>query len=60
MLYRVRFEYGRNIEASSKREAVETICKLMRQHPESFVRDVVDTLNTTTTRPLWKRFLTGR
>ena len=60
MLYHVRFEYGRNIQASSRDEALKTICKLMRDHPETFIRDVLDASVRTSSRPLWKRFLTGR
>lgn len=60
MLYRVRFEYGRNIQASSKDEAVKKMCSLMREHPETFIRDVHDASVTINPRPLWKRLLTGR
>ena len=60
MLYRVRFEYARNIQATSKQEAIATICTLMKQHPETFIRDVQDASVSSVYRPLWKRLLTGR
>ena len=60
MLYRVRFEYGRNIQASSKSEALKEIYKLMKEHPETFVRDVQDATAANNPRPLWKRLVTGR
>lgn len=60
MLYRVRFEYARTIEASSKEEALKTMCSLMKQHPETFIRDVSDASMTTPSQPLWKRLITGR
>jgi hypothetical protein len=60
MLYRVRFEYARNIQASSKQEALDKICKLMKENPETFIRDVADASATSAVQPLWKRVLTGR
>ena len=60
MLYRVRFEYGRNIQASSKQDALQKMYALMKEHPESFIRDVQDAAATSTQRPLWKRLVTGR
>ena len=59
MLYRVRFEYGRNIDASSRREAIQKMCDLMKAHPESFIRDVVDALSEKNPKPIWKRLITG-
>lgn len=60
MLYRVRFEYGRNIQASSKDDALKKICALMKEHPETFIRDVQDATAVSNPRPLWKRIVTGR
>jgi hypothetical protein len=60
MLYRVRFEYGRNIQASSRDEALRKMCALMKEHPESFIRDVQDGSVQRNSRPLWKRLITGR
>jgi hypothetical protein len=60
MLYRIRFEYGRNIEATSKSDAVKKMCTLMKEHPESFIRDVHDFTVASNPTPLWKRLITGR
>jgi len=60
MLYRVRFEYARNIQESSKDEALKRMCALMKEHPETFIRDVQDAAIGQNPRPLWKRILTGR
>jgi ribulose bisphosphate carboxylase small subunit len=42
MLYHVRFDFGRNIQASSKEEAVQKMCGVMRDHPDTFIRDGID------------------
>lgn len=60
MLYRVQFDFGRNIEAASKADALAKMCTLMKEHPETFIRGVQDALVAIHPRPLWKRFLTGR
>lgn len=60
MFYRVRFEFGRNIQAQSKSEALAKMCALMKEHPESFIRDVQDATVVNNPRPFWKRILTGR
>ncbi len=60
MIYRVQLEFGRNIQASSKDEAFKKMCALMKEHPESFIRDVRDAAMARNPRPLWKMLLTGR
>lgn len=60
MLYRIRFEYARNIDVSSKAEALKKMCALMKEHPESFIRDVHDASVVQNPRPMWKRLITGR
>ncbi|MBI2806060.1 MAG: hypothetical protein HYX68_13855 [Planctomycetes bacterium] len=60
MLYRIRFEYARNIQASSKADAMKQMCASMKEHPESFIRDVQDAAIGQNKGPLWKRLITGR
>lgn len=60
MLYRIRFEFARNIQASSKAEAMKQMCAMMKEHPESFIRDVQEAAAVQNPRPLWKRLIIGR
>jgi hypothetical protein len=58
-LYRVRLQYGINVEAISQREAHAKVVKMLREHPEAAISEVQDAL-AAKPRSLFTRLITGK
>lgn len=60
MLYRVRLQYGFLIDATNRDEAFAKALRRLRDNSETAIADVHPANAAKTSRPLWKRLLTGR